>query len=244
MLHDTPLNPHAARRRDYTCTQETFPYFLDLPLEIRHLIYEVAILQRQTLRPHPSYEESKKLSHLPGYGHGPLAESAITRVSRLLRAEALPVFYRLRRFPLLAAPLATCGLVAKVKRRGLSNSTAGVAEPGAHAFVDRLHDAGKLALMRSFCVELLIPHHRDVELTVGCVLMIDISPSGAHEVWIGSSWGDNRFLPLEGYWMRVMTREAAGVQAVLDRVRVVLHGVKSDLTRRDVLRLARAAVDQ
>ena len=73
---------------------------LDLPPELRSRIYKFAFTQR----PKPIQTTSRPVklrgsAYLP-VGAGSFGEPALTRTNRLIRAESLPVFYRLRLFPL------------------------------------------------------------------------------------------------------------------------------------------------
>lgn len=89
----------------------SFPQFMSLPPEIRRFIFEAAFLQIGPVRRDPKYH--KRLVAGPylnpplpdsgsrtafGDGNGPFAEHALTRVSRSIRIESLPVFYATRRF--------------------------------------------------------------------------------------------------------------------------------------------------
>lgn len=206
-----------------------FP-LLDLPFEIRVLIYEWAVLQPQTKKSGPSYEESKKLKDIRGYGHGPYAECALTRVSKTVRAESLPIFYKLRRFPLTEGGGVLTAPTPFPRIR--------LATP--HVWMDKV-DPAKIKLMKSFAVELFIPHHRDSEETVRCILSIDLKGT-SYDFWLGTSWGDNRFMPLDRYWNGVMTRESAGVLPLMNRLKTSLDGMGGTSTQEKALRLAELAI--
>lgn len=240
-----PKSPHGEKdlAQDDSCP------FLDLPCEVRMIVYKWAILQPQT--PGTSYEESKQLKAIRGFGFGPYTEAPITQVSKFVRDEALPVFYRLRRFPLVSRPSLTVPgsrRVAPAPLRSNVASARSLVPPGPQADV-HLHrwikavDEPKIRMMRSFAMELCIPHHRDEDETVRCILCIDMSPSpNKCKMWLGTSWGDNRFMPLDWYWNKVMRRESAGVGPVIERLEEVVRGVSGFLTREDVVKLADAAL--
>lgn len=92
--------------------------FQDLPPEIRLMVYRFAFIQNHPVRRHCKcrVKGSKKCLgqsqynfHKPVYsslGHGPEAQPAITRVSKIVRGESLSVFYSVRRFDLLKTALA------------------------------------------------------------------------------------------------------------------------------------------
>ena len=208
----------------------SFP-FLDLPSEIRIHVYEWAVLMPQRNKIGPSYEESKQLKDIPGYGHGPYAEPAITRVTKSIRAESIPVFYRLRRFPLLTSPVHT------TRTRRIQGRI-----PKPHPWINNV-DTTSIRLMKSFALELLIPHHRDSDETVRCILSVDFK-SSSYDIWLGTSWGDNRFMPLDRYWNRVMTREDAGVGPVIARLSAVLSSMDGLVTHDGVCRLTQAALGE
>lgn len=61
-----------------------FEYFLDLPAELRVRIYECYLSQLRST--------TKK--HFPGHGYGPYTQPPLSTVSRLVRKEVLPEFYK------------------------------------------------------------------------------------------------------------------------------------------------------
>ena len=76
---------------------------LDLPVEIRNLIYVFSFLQRR------KFISWHKLGNY-GTGEGGLGEPPITLTSKQVRDEARPVFYAVRRFPMEKFPSQTAWL--------------------------------------------------------------------------------------------------------------------------------------
>ena len=70
-----------------------FPQFLELPAEIRNMIYTFHFLQKK------KFISWNNLGSY-GTGRGPLAEPPITYASHQLRNESRAVFYAVRRFPI------------------------------------------------------------------------------------------------------------------------------------------------
>lgn len=62
-------------------SKPTFSRFLDLPPEIRERIYELR------------YLDDIRLLDIPSYNISEIKEPSLTRVSKLVRKEALPIFY-------------------------------------------------------------------------------------------------------------------------------------------------------
>ncbi|KAF1353938.1 hypothetical protein BDV97DRAFT_127509 [Delphinella strobiligena] len=207
-----------------------FPFF-SLPPELRIQIYEWAILQKQTHGPIRTANKSSTLEHLPGYGHGPLAESAITRVSRLTRMESLPIFYKLRRFPLLSLPLQT-----------KNPSYRDHEEPKLNSWMKKI-DPAKFTMMKSFVVELHVPHHHNKDNNAQFFMSIDIKGRG-HDIWFGKAWDDGGYRHLEKYWTSVVTRKGSGVREIVTRLQAVLAKLGYVLTREDILRLAQEAMKE
>lgn len=81
--------------------QQVFP-LMSLPPEIRTRIYRFAFVHKNPIRLKEFYGPGNKTRRDTYYdpGHGPYAEPALTRTSRLVREESLPIFYSLRTFPL------------------------------------------------------------------------------------------------------------------------------------------------
>lgn len=169
-----------------------------------------------------------------GFGHGPVAESAITRVNKMVRKESMPVFYKLRRFPLLNAPLPVA-----LKATHLFKNE----KPLAPSYVVKKIPTAKIPMLGSFAIELVMPGHRDDKTTTRCNLSIDLLATG-HEMWLSTSWGDGRYALLDKYWKRVMTRKGSGVVPLMDKLRLQLDSMKEMTTRQDLIDLAVTAMEQ
>lgn len=135
-----------------------FP-FMELPTELRLKVYYFAFLQKYALR--KDKESTLLYGHLElrdtfskevcyfysnpsayGNGSGPLIEHPLTRVSRFVRQESLPLFYETRRFPILKLDYGFRRFFSRLLRAAIDLSK------------DFLHENGpsddKIACIRSF----------------------------------------------------------------------------------------------
>jgi hypothetical protein len=88
---------------DHSATSSTHFRLLDLPTELVSIICAYAVtlpgpICLHPIRPTNNAAEEQARSKFPRPAQRTLAEPAIAQVNRLLRAEALPLFYRLNDF--------------------------------------------------------------------------------------------------------------------------------------------------
>jgi len=137
---------------------DQFP-IMKLPAELRNMIYKMH-LQEETIQL-PDRRERMRTD----FGKGPLFQDPLLLACRQIRKEALPTFYRTRRFPLVPPRVPTQQqilIVAPNIRR-------------ARTWYDQIRDED-IAQIRSFIAAVRTPVDLECHSDATCYWLIDFSP--------------------------------------------------------------------